>query len=291
MKFSYALFALSTLFTADAFAPKAPVSKPLFALRSSLEEAPKAASDVPIVPLDLPMTRIEGGGTLRTYDVPDGAERVEVHLKTNGRPLNAFIELWEGPVRLVHSMYVDVQDGDINPYRCVLSNNGKPKTLKISGKATYEFPLDVGVSVPEGKRQDEIKGFGLRTFDNNEKHFIQGSSTMGGVGAVRSFPIDPSIDAIQVMLWSANCGKRAIKAKFELLRGPNNMKQSYELMCQGDHQPYHAVFETPGGVEWTLRIYNTNELEFPVEAVVLPYDASKLKSSGPAPRPKKEWWE
>ena len=44
-------------------------------------------------PLDIPMKRIEGGGTVRTWDIPPETERLQYVVETNGRPLKAKVEL------------------------------------------------------------------------------------------------------------------------------------------------------------------------------------------------------
>jgi len=43
---------------------------------------------------DIPMKRIEGGGTVRTWDIPIETERLQYVLETNGRPLKAKVELY-----------------------------------------------------------------------------------------------------------------------------------------------------------------------------------------------------
>jgi hypothetical protein len=45
-------------------------------------------------PLDIPMKRIEGGGTVRTWDIPPETERLQYVVETNGRPLKAKVELY-----------------------------------------------------------------------------------------------------------------------------------------------------------------------------------------------------
>jgi len=45
----------------------------------------------------LPMRKMEGGGTVRTWDIPPECERLMYTIATNGRPLKAKVEL----VRLV----------------------------------------------------------------------------------------------------------------------------------------------------------------------------------------------
>jgi hypothetical protein len=51
---------------------------------SSSEAASSAELARTTFPLDLPLTRVEGGNTLRTYQIPIGAERAQIFLKTDG---------------------------------------------------------------------------------------------------------------------------------------------------------------------------------------------------------------
>jgi hypothetical protein len=100
MKFSIAttLFALAgAAGTASAFVPmqnmaSVSASSSTTALQSSWQ-MPPAAGPVEFFPLDIPMKRIEGGGTVRTWDIPPETERLQYVVETNGRPLKAKVEL------------------------------------------------------------------------------------------------------------------------------------------------------------------------------------------------------
>ena len=39
------------------------------------------------------MRKMQGGGTVRTWDIPADAERLSYYIRTNGRPLKAMVEL------------------------------------------------------------------------------------------------------------------------------------------------------------------------------------------------------
>jgi hypothetical protein len=39
------------------------------------------------------MRKMQGGGTVRTWDIPPEAERLSYYIRTNGRPLKAMVEL------------------------------------------------------------------------------------------------------------------------------------------------------------------------------------------------------
>jgi hypothetical protein len=44
-------------------------------------------------PTDIPIRKMQGGGTVRTWDIPPEAERLSYYIRTNGRPLKALVEL------------------------------------------------------------------------------------------------------------------------------------------------------------------------------------------------------
>jgi hypothetical protein len=44
-------------------------------------------------PTDIPIRKMQGGGTVRTWDIPADAERLMYYVRTGGRPLKALVEL------------------------------------------------------------------------------------------------------------------------------------------------------------------------------------------------------
>mmetsp|Transcript_30540 Transcript_30540/g.31024 ORF Transcript_30540/g.31024 Transcript_30540/m.31024 type:complete len:184 (+) Transcript_30540:86-637(+) len=106
-------------------------------------------------PTDIPMRKMQGGGTVRTWDIPPEAERLSYYIRTNGRPLKAMVELWVGPIRRIHSVNIESEDGDESPYRAMLKFKPGTKTLKISTTGSHEFPLESGAEVPNAARMEE----------------------------------------------------------------------------------------------------------------------------------------
>merc|ERR1711966_555841 len=97
----------TTLFfaSASAFAPapKASSSSTSLSVGQSFGGPPAPAQAIGGAPAgggfqmfspDIPMKRIEGGGTVRTWDIPTETERLQYVLETNGRPLKAKVELY-----------------------------------------------------------------------------------------------------------------------------------------------------------------------------------------------------
>mmetsp|Transcript_9203 Transcript_9203/g.22579 ORF Transcript_9203/g.22579 Transcript_9203/m.22579 type:complete len:307 (+) Transcript_9203:204-1124(+) len=287
MKICAFLFAAMTA-TVSAFTPssKAPTTT---ALNQAIDYNPNlggpTSSDpvdqtlMDMFPTDIPMRKMQGGGTVRTWDIPPEAERLSYYIRTNGRPLKALVELWVGPIRRIHSVNIESEDGDATPFRAMLKFKPGTKTLKISTTGSHEFPLEFGAEVPNAARMQETWAATQKVFDTSPKTTVQGGSTEGGGGSIRYFNIPDDVETTQMVLWSRDLGKRTVKARIEVLSGPNSVRQNYELHCGGSTQPYHCVIPTPGP-GWTIRVIATNYMEFPFHAVVTPYEVLGDNGSG-----------
>ena len=253
---------------------------------------------------NLPMTRIEGGTTNRIWLMPPGTERAIIHIMTNGRPLRAKVELFVGPIRTAHTLMISNQDGSETPHRAVLRFKPGPWVIRITNTGSPEFPLLAGVEAASPERSKELATITQRSWNRRTPVTLQGSSYRDG--AVRTFPIDTDVESVQVLCFSAS-GK-GLKVKIEMIQGPSNTRQSYDLQCSGGSQPYHAMFQTPGP-GWTIRMVSKNYLEYPCQVVVVPFKMADGKSltatSNPNPyeggghagghhgnanRRKREWW-
>jgi len=274
--------------------PDAPLSS------SGIQRAPQpplpnpqaSKRNVPMFPFDLPVRRIEGGNTIATWQIPEDAERAQIMIKTtNGRPIKGRVELWIGPIRRTHYNDIDVEDGTQTPLRYILKFKKGHGTIRLNTKTTMEMPMIASVSVCSKERSKELDDFTMNIWENEPKTLIQGGRTEGGGGAIRTFPIPDDVQRVQVLIWSRDTGSKSFKAKIEVLQGPNNLKQTYDLQCAGGSQPFHAVYETPGnGV--TLRMYNKKFVEDGLfQTIVIPYDIDDAKLKSPSVAVQKEWWE
>jgi hypothetical protein len=194
------------------------------------------------------------GGSLKTWSFTSpSVERVQVVLTTEGRPLDADLELWNGPDHTPCKMRVYSEDGARRPFSVVLDTARAPNTVAIRNIGSLETPLAAQVVANE--------------VDEPKSDFLSTSMIVQG-GALRTYPFAPDVQSVEVML--ATDG-RPLNARIELLQGPNTNKQVIELYTEdGINYPFFAIIETPGNGN-VVRLVNTGPVEFPLTASVQPH--------------------
>ena len=199
---------------------------------------------------------VQGGGALRTWSFQDpSVRRVQVLLRTEGRPLNANIDLWQGPDNTPHRMGIYIEDGNVRPFCCVIDTPKDNNAIAIRNTGQMEFPMEACV---EADLDDSLEAV-TKSIANPEK--LQG-------GAIRTYSFSPSVESVKILLRTDG---RPLNARIELLQGPNNNKQVIELYTEdGMERPFFAVVETPG-VGNVVRVINTAPVEFPMISGVEPF--------------------
>jgi len=218
---------------------------------------------VPTRPVAIDSSILVQGGSLRTWSYRSpSVEQVQVVLSTEGRPLDADIELWHGPDNTPCKMRVYVENGQLRPFSAVVETPRGPNTVAIRNIGQIEFPIAANVVA------DNV--------DCPSADALSSSMTIQG-GALRTYPFDPSVDSVQCLLKTDG---RPLNARIELLQGPNNNKQVIELYTEdGCDRPFFCLLETPGSGN-VVRIVNTAPVEFPMTASVVPHAINVEMSSG-----------
>jgi hypothetical protein len=203
------------------------------------------------------------GGSLKTWTYASPAvDRVEVSLKTDGRPLDADIDLWQGPDNTPTKMRVYVEDGALRPFNAVIETPRGPNTVAIRNIGHLEFPMSAVVVA------NDVEGCAADLADAPTR-IVQG-------GALQTYPFDPTVDAVQIMLKTDG---RPLNARIELLQGPNNNKQVMEVYSEdGSERPFFAIVETPGSGN-VIRCQNTAPVEFPMYASVGAYKIGSMQNA------------
>jgi hypothetical protein len=201
------------------------------------------------------------GGSLRTWSFATHLlNTVQVHLKTDGRPMNANVDLWQGPDNNPQRMAVYVEDGAVRPFKCFMATPDGQNTVSVRNTAQLEYPLQAVLEAgPMVGAQEKM-----------ERLMSAKSKTVQG-GAVFTKPFDPNVQSVQLYLTTDG---RPLNCRIELLQGPNNIKQCLEVYTEdGTIRPLYLIMETPG-VGNVVRIVNTATIEFPIEAIVEPWEVA-----------------
>ena len=213
----------------------------------------------PIMQMSTSTSTLLQGNSLRTWSYRSPAiEQVQVKLSSEGRPLDADIELWHGPNNTPCKMRVYVENGKVRPFNAIIETPRGPNTIAIRNIGQIEFPIIASVTEQniDGPTHECISG----------KHTIQG-------GALRTYTFDALVDSVQLLI---DTDGRPLNARIELLQGPNNNKQVIELYTEdGCDRPFFTTIETPGSGN-VVRVVNTAPVEFPMSVSVVPKSWNRL---------------
>mmetsp|Transcript_96610 Transcript_96610/g.176935 ORF Transcript_96610/g.176935 Transcript_96610/m.176935 type:complete len:336 (-) Transcript_96610:231-1238(-) len=201
------------------------------------------------------------GGSLKTWSYRSSVvDHVQVVLTTDGRPLDADVQLWQGPDNTPCKMRVYSEDGLTRPFSAVIATPyGGENTVAVRNVGQIEFPLSAHVTA--------------REVDYPYSDFREASVIVQG-GSLRTFNFDTSVESVEIMLKTDG---RPLNARIELLQGPNNNKQVIELYTEdGLDRPFFAVINTMG-TENVVRCVNTAPIEFPMIASVQPHSLNQRR--------------
>jgi len=192
------------------------------------------------------------GSTRHTWSMEDSnKELVQVALASEGRPLNADLQLWIGPNWTPVTVNAHSEDGKDYPIQTLIGTRNKSANLEVMNSGPYTMPMKAAVSYaidPLSAARDVIS------------YEVEGKYMEGG--SVYHYSFAPDVDELQVLLKTE--GKQ-LNAKIELLNGPNNVKQEYEIFTNnGELNSLFVVFKTPGEGN-AIRVKNLAPMTYPCQ--------------------------
>jgi len=222
--------------------------KPSFALNSLSEAASWNMASIS------PVVRIEGE-TRKTFQFGDpDREDVQVALSSTGRPIFCDVEVWIGPDWTPMTLKIHSEDGQKRPVQTVIGTRKKMANVEVRNTGPYEFSLSAACAYAK----PPVMGVRDKIPQAIAGKYVEG-------GAVHSVALPSDINQVQVLL---NTDTRQLNAKIELLNGPNNIKQHFEVFTNnGLLNSLYVVFNCPGGGN-TIRVRNMAPLEFPCAVYV-----------------------
>ena len=84
------------------------------------------------------------GASLKTWSygaLMEQVEQVQLVLSTEGRPLEADIEIWQGPDNTPCKVRVYIEDGKLRPFNAVIETPRGPNTVAVRNLGNIQFPI------------------------------------------------------------------------------------------------------------------------------------------------------
>lgn len=100
------------------------------------------------------------GGSQSTFELPPMVERAQVLLKTEGRPLNARVEVLQGPNNNKMTIEVYSHDGIQSPVYLAVDTMGRGNSVRVVNLSSQEFPLSAIVEADGMGGRSLASGYG-----------------------------------------------------------------------------------------------------------------------------------
>lgn len=217
------------------------------------------------------------GASLKTWDFnSERLDAVQVLLKTEGRPLKADIELWQGE-NAPQKISVYSENGNTRPLSAFVATPYQGHTaVAVKNSGEGEFPMKACVEADLQQNGNYLAGNGPANGNQLAKYTLQQlwdnarPKTVQGDGATYVVPLESNIQRVQILITSE---KNPINARIEILEGPNNVKQVMEISTEdGKARPFFCVLDLPDPILTNvMRVVNTGPFEFPIECRIEPF--------------------
>merc|ERR1719487_1638862 len=193
--------------------------------------------------------RVEGKSR-KTWKFNDlSKDRVQCAVNSEGRPVDADIDLWIGPDWTPFKLKAYTEDGKARPIQTLVGTRNKSAMIEVMNVGEYEFPFKAASNYAKGT---------MATAPSTIAATTEGERVDGG--ALRSYPVSESAEMMEVVLKTDG---RQLNARIEVLNAPNNPKQTFEVFTNnGELNALCVCFNTPDAGN-TVRIVNLAPVEFP----------------------------
>ncbi len=199
-------------------------------------------------------------GTSRTtlaFNDPS-QEVAQIYMESEGRPIKADCEVWIGPDWTPLKLNIYSEDGKLRPVQTLVGTRFQCANIDINNTGNIAFPLMAGGKYANA---DQVKTR-MDILTAGQSKYVEG-------GAIYSKPLPGDVNKVLVVL---HTDTRQLNAKVELMSGPNNMKQEYEIFTNnGEKNSLYVIFNTPD-FGTTVRIKNLAPHEFPCKAYIVPQE-------------------
>lgn len=203
-----------------------------------------------------PIQRVDGE-TRHAYGFNDNTrDVVQVSMESpSERPVNSEVNLWLGPDYTPFHLKCHSENGKEFPIQTLVGTKKYAVNVEIKNTGPYTHPLNTACSYAIAPLADAPKDIQFE-----ERTYMEG-------GSIRMQPFPAEVEQLQVLLKTD--GKQ-LKAKIELLNGPNNVKQEYEVYASnGEATSLFLVFEMPGAGN-AIRVKNLASMEYPLDMYYRP---------------------
>lgn len=196
------------------------------------------------------------GGAQKTFESDFYGDDMLVFLESDGRPINAEIDLKEGPNNTVQRVKLYCMDGLRNSFQGIFSGGG---SVNVRNTGTLECPAYANVEALGGGGREEYKGMFTR----------EGAIEIQGGSSLKTWSIDHYADEAIIELESDGGPMNAV---VEVWQGPGEVMQIAEIESQdGFSRPFKMKVDCSDGRFYgstTVAVRNVGQLEFPIIAKV-----------------------
>jgi hypothetical protein len=257
------------------------------------------------------LQEIQGDGrTMFNTPYQHNSGRQQVYLTTEGRPLDASVELYEGPNNTPTRLRVYSEDGRLRPFRTTVASAPGPhhhrgNGVSVRNDGPLAFPVMASVQNTQQQHQQQHRS-AITTTRNNNNHnsIVDNNSIVGGSGYYarqqqqqqqyqqqqqqqqqRSTAPTTERKTVQggsLKTFTIPESVPAVQvvivtdgmpmyANVELWGCGGHIKQVAEIYNDdGYSRPFSAIVETPGGQN-TICVKNTGPMAYPVRVSIEPY--------------------